>query len=588
MKQSDLKAKPKEAGSTKNLVSNTSRGASPGAASIEMVDSRPNNLEKSKNVFPSPAARLSNSNAKKNIKPESQQEEFTKPLTTPASTSPTSKNDIKLLFEREGRQRDNQMAKGANTIKSSGSSTSLNFSSFNSSKKSDFTLIEDNRNLKELTLPVCQENFHKISKVLTDEKVKLGMNYQPTNNTEIEFGKSTLDPGTKNTPSLIPSENCSEKASNLFSCTISITNNQITNNNNHNLLSNFHSSASSSLSSSTSNYESAPQSPENHKIFDYDDADDNLNPLSLIANAKDKIVINVPLETSYETNCSQDHIYEELDHRESIYYESQNNLDEMVPKSIFEGASKDQILGYLEDAKERVEILVEAEPELVDTIDVIEVGVEDEVPILHTKLTETITSNRRNRTSNVSNSSTDSSATTSSSIDIDDELMTMKTCTITSSIFNGQLVERNDSGVGIETKNKPLRLKKGISFDEVEHQCADCDNNVEPGEDDVTGLLHYPLFCHRCDKKRSERKEIISEIVDTEFKYGRDLRIIREEFYRPIEIAGLLSKEQLKGVFLNLDELICVNSKFSEKLQDAIDIATEQGDEVCSNVDFYY
>jgi hypothetical protein len=108
--------------------------------------------------------------------------------------------------------------------------------------------------------------------------------------------------------------------------------------------------------------------------------------------------------------------------------------------------------------------------------------------------------------------------------------------------------------------------------------------HVDPNEDEATGLLHYPLFCHRCDKKRSERKEIISEIVDTEFKYGRDLRIIREEFYRPIEIAGLLSKEQLKGVFLNLDELIAVNSKFSEKLQDAIDIATEQGDEARINL----
>jgi hypothetical protein len=46
-----------------------------------------------------------------------------------------------------------------------------------------------------------------------------------------------------------------------------------------------------------------------------------------------------------------------------------------------------------------------------------------------------------------------------------------------------------------------------------------------------------------------------------------------------MEVAGLLSKDQLKGVFLNLDELIGVNSRFSEKLQDAIDIATEQGDE---------
>lgn len=96
----------------------------------------------------------------------------------------------------------------------------------------------------------------------------------------------------------------------------------------------------------------------------------------------------------------------------------------------------------------------------------------------------------------------------------------------------------------------------------------------------MTGLLFYPLTCDKCEKKRTERKEIITEFVDTEFKYGRDLRIIREEFQRPMQVAGLLSKEQLESIFLNIDELIRVNSKFSERLQDALDIATEQGDEV--------
>jgi hypothetical protein len=48
-----------------------------------------------------------------------------------------------------------------------------------------------------------------------------------------------------------------------------------------------------------------------------------------------------------------------------------------------------------------------------------------------------------------------------------------------------------------------------------------------------------------------------------------------------MEIANLLTKDQLKSVFLNLEELIEVNSKFSEILADAIDIATEEGDEVC-------
>lgn len=100
----------------------------------------------------------------------------------------------------------------------------------------------------------------------------------------------------------------------------------------------------------------------------------------------------------------------------------------------------------------------------------------------------------------------------------------------------------------------------------------------------MSGIMFFPLTCGICDKNRSERKEIISEFVDTEFKYGRDLRIIKEEFYRPMEVAGLMTKDQLKSVFINLEELIYVNSRFAEKLQDAVEIALDQGDEVRNQV----
>ena len=48
-------------------------------------------------------------------------------------------------------------------------------------------------------------------------------------------------------------------------------------------------------------------------------------------------------------------------------------------------------------------------------------------------------------------------------------------------------------------------------------------------------------LCIKCCKRRTERKEIITEIMETELKYGRDLRIIVEEFYRPMLVAGLLT-----------------------------------------------
>ena len=65
-------------------------------------------------------------------------------------------------------------------------------------------------------------------------------------------------------------------------------------------------------------------------------------------------------------------------------------------------------------------------------------------------------------------------------------------------------------------------------------------------------------ICAKCLLRRSERKEIITEIVETEGKYGRDLRIIVEEFYRPMLVAGLLSSDQLASIFLNVEQLIQV------------------------------
>ena len=85
--------------------------------------------------------------------------------------------------------------------------------------------------------------------------------------------------------------------------------------------------------------------------------------------------------------------------------------------------------------------------------------------------------------------------------------------------------------------------------------------------------------CLSCAKRRCERKEIITEIIETEIKYGRDLRIILEEFYRPMQVAGLLSQEQLSAVFLNVEELVEVNRQFTEALRDAIEIALDEGDE---------
>ena len=91
-------------------------------------------------------------------------------------------------------------------------------------------------------------------------------------------------------------------------------------------------------------------------------------------------------------------------------------------------------------------------------------------------------------------------------------------------------------------------------------------------------------MCLSCAKRRCERKEIITEIVETEIKYGRDLRIIQDEFYRPMEVANLLAPDLLSNIFLNIEELAEVNAKFTEALKDAIEIALDVGDEDLTSV----
>ncbi|XP_076088812.1 uncharacterized protein LOC143059218 [Mytilus galloprovincialis] len=86
-------------------------------------------------------------------------------------------------------------------------------------------------------------------------------------------------------------------------------------------------------------------------------------------------------------------------------------------------------------------------------------------------------------------------------------------------------------------------------------------------------------ICSKCEKKSIERKDIIKEIKDTEESYGRDLAILKEHFFKPMKSAGLLSLEHLEGIFLNLEELIHVNTQFVKKLQGAVDIAVKKGDE---------
>lgn len=293
-----------------------------------------------------------------------------------------------------------------------------------------------------------------------------------------------------------------------------------------------------------------------------------------------------------------DHIYEELLSRSPpaaspfISHGSPTRdsaqLKSPVPgKSMFEGASKDEILEYLQDARRRVANTVdddedreqdlvgnplEAEVDLEDDEEEDQLGVdppEDQFPALTSR-------NRGNRSSNMSSNS--DSSENSGLLRSDKERL-----------LRGE-VERTDSGVGSETSKPSLPLRHGqqgtVAADGATAipeggdlpLCDDCDSPVDTRVTN-SGVVYAPLVCRRCSRRRGERKEILTEIMETEIKYGQDLRVMIDQFYRPILVAGLLSRDQLKGIFLNVEELLEHNRVFSLQLRDALEIALDQGDE---------
>ncbi|CAB1328664.1 unnamed protein product, partial [Coregonus sp. 'balchen'] len=141
----------------------------------------------------------------------------------------------------------------------------------------------------------------------------------------------------------------------------------------------------------------------------------------------------------------------------------------------------------------------------------------------------------------------------------------------------GAEVERVDSGIGPCLARGWKRPSNSLRAWEAQRPCPDC------GQRDGHGVARTDgegtSMCERCSKLRTERKEAILEFLNTESSYGEDLRIIKEEFYCPMQSAGLLTSEQLTVVFSNVQELIDVNERFTEHLQDSIDQAFDQGDE---------
>ncbi|XP_073401399.1 uncharacterized protein [Dendrobates tinctorius] len=178
------------------------------------------------------------------------------------------------------------------------------------------------------------------------------------------------------------------------------------------------------------------------------------------------------------------------------------------------------------------------------------------------------------RWSNISSLSTDSGI-----VGVNDE---REECERSTRAVKPGEVERADSGIGdaLSRKWRARVAEASASLEawEAHRPCIDCGENNLSMDPESRGKRRETL-CMRCVTRRTERKEAVLEFVNTESSYGEDLRIIKEEFYLPMQTAGLLTLEQLAVVFSNIQELIDLNEKFLEVLQEEIDQAFDQGDD---------
>ncbi|KAL5006025.1 hypothetical protein ScPMuIL_017183 [Solemya velum] len=158
----------------------------------------------------------------------------------------------------------------------------------------------------------------------------------------------------------------------------------------------------------------------------------------------------------------------------------------------------------------------------------------------------------RNRLSNVSVASTDSG-------------VMGQDCTQEVNSHPGKSLCRSPTTVSLESQ-------ASLDFGDKDSGCFMCVENLLEGTDGKSQV------CEKCEKKFIQRQETIQEIVDTEISYGRDLNILKQEFYEPMKSNGLMSSEQLETIFSNLDELNHVNKQFVEKIELSIEAASRNKD----------
>jgi hypothetical protein len=79
--------------------------------------------------------------------------------------------------------------------------------------------------------------------------------------------------------------------------------------------------------------------------------------------------------------------------------------------------------------------------------------------------------------------------------------------------------------------------------------------------DDELPSLSATMNKSQLSKREVKTQEVINELIHTEQKHVRNLKIMKHHFYVPIRVNMYLSEEERNILFPNLEEVLDLHSK---------------------------
>lgn len=95
------------------------------------------------------------------------------------------------------------------------------------------------------------------------------------------------------------------------------------------------------------------------------------------------------------------------------------------------------------------------------------------------------------------------------------------------------------------------------------HWMQESDIEVEEELPSISAAIPKEIL-EKLTRKEIKTQEVINELIHTEQKHVRNLKIMKNHFYVPIQINVYLTTEELETVFPNLDEVLEIHCNFVE------------------------